>query len=143
MKSKRNKRSARKPLTATEINRSWDMVRKSVDETKNHNGVCNCDLSLALSSLINDAELIKKFPNPPKDEDLITPIFIPGWIDNLSEEQKAREREITVGADFMQEFGDFDIFGYWWRKPTLWQRLWLRFRIWRMRCKVRKVLQQR
>lgn len=80
MKSKRNKRSARKPLTAIEINRSWDMVRKSVDETKNHNGVCNCDLSLALSSLINDAELIKKFPNPPKDEDLITPIFIPGWI---------------------------------------------------------------
>lgn len=69
--------------------------------------------------------------------------FIPGWIDNLSEEQKARELGITIGADFMQEFGDFDVFGYWRRKLTLWQRLWLRFRIWRMRRKVRKVLQQR
>lgn len=75
--------------------------------------------------------------------DDIDAIFIPGWTDNLSEEQKARERGITIGADFMQEFGDFDVFWSCRRQPTLWQRLWLRFRIWRMKHRARKVLQRR
>lgn len=78
-------------------------------------------------------DLLRRYQTPPKDEDLITPFrgrlcaFIPPF-----------------GVLFELESGNFEIFfrvgsG----KPSIWQRLWLRFRVWRMRRKVRKALRQK
>lgn len=92
-----------------------------------------------------------KYPAAPKDEDLITPIYgqpsrwYPGRVFyNLPKRRCYFSYFTPFAVVYDLESGDFEIFDCCGRgAPSVWQKMWLRFRIWRMRRKVRKALQQK
>lgn len=91
-----------------------------------------------------------KYPPAPKDEDLITPIYgrLPRWLQNRNFYTPERCNYFTYlppfGVEYDLESGDFEIVYYFGSdKPSIWQLLWLRFRVWKMRRKIRKALQQK
>lgn len=90
------------------------------------------------------------FLKAPKDEDLITPIYGRPLCCRIDRAYCRAEhwnylfylRSFVVLYNL--ESGDFEVFDYFGSgKPSAWQLLWLRFRVWRMRCKVRKALRQK
>lgn len=92
-----------------------------------------------------------KYPTEPKDVDLITPIYRQPsrWYPNrLFYNSPKRWDYLSYFPPFAVvynlEGGDFEIFDCCGRgAPFVWQKMWLRFRIWRMRRKIRKALQQK
>lgn len=78
---------------------------------------------------------MKTYPKMPKSEDLITPLY--------------RKRSYFVyfspfQVTFDLESGDYEIdYNFSKKKPTKWQLLVLRFKIWRMRRKIRKALKNK
>lgn len=91
-----------------------------------------------------------KYPAAPKDEDLITPIYGRPlrWRQSRVSYRLERWEGFSCFPPFAVvydlESGDFEIFDCCGRgAPSVWQKMWLRFRIWRMRRKVRKALQQK
>lgn len=89
-----------------------------------------------------------KYPVAPKDEDLIAPIY--GQPLRWRQSRIAFQMEYCVyfsyfspfGVEYDLESGDFEIVCYFGSgKPSVWQLLWLRFRIWRTCRKIRKALQ--
>lgn len=93
---------------------------------------------------------IKDFLKAPKDEDLITPIYRRPlcW----QQDRVCCKAGSWCYLFYLRSFvvlynlesGDFEVFDYFGSgKPSVWQRLWLRFKVWRMRCKVRKALRQK
>lgn len=90
------------------------------------------------------------FLKAPKDEDLITPIYgrLPRWLQDRAFCRAEHWNYLFYLRSFVVlynlESGDFEVFDYFGSgKPSVWQLLWLRFRVWRMRCKVRKALRQK
>lgn len=91
-----------------------------------------------------------KFPVAPKDEDLITPIYGQPlrWRQDRIFYMPKRWNYFTYlppfGVEYDLESGDFELACYSGTgKPSVWQLLWLRFRVWRMRRKIRKALRQK
>lgn len=91
-----------------------------------------------------------KFPVAPKDEDLITPIYGQPlrWRQDRIFYREDCLRCLSYfppfGVSYDLESGDFEIVSYFgFSKPSVWQLLWLRFRVWRMRRKIRKALRQK
>ena len=91
-----------------------------------------------------------KYPVAPKDEDLIAPIY--GRPLHWRKDRIAFKEECwgyfsylpPFGVEYDLESGDFEIVYYFGSgKPSMWQLLWLRFRVWQMRRKIRKALRQK
>lgn len=147
MKSKRNKHCSEEKITK----RAGSMYPEKT----------SYEISPAFSAL-TDVKLIKKFPHPPKNEDLITPInrLLPvdlsaGAVNLCVLDDDAADaiRYALHGnffamateqeKDFLFELesGNFETIART-GKSNLWQRLWLRYRIWQMRRKIRKELRR-
>lgn len=91
-----------------------------------------------------------KYPVAPKDEDLITPIYGRPlrWRQSRVSYRLECLRYLSCfppfGVLYDLESGDFEVAYYFGTgKPSVWQLLWLRFRVWRMRRKIRKALRQK
>lgn len=91
-----------------------------------------------------------KYPTEPKDVDLITPIY--GRPLRWLQSRASYRLECwgcfscfpPFGVLYDLESGDFEIACYFGTgKPSVWQLLWLRFRVWRMLRKIRKALRQK
>lgn len=95
-------------------------------------------------------DLLSKYPAEPKDEDLITPIYGRPlrWrrdrVFYMPERWNYFACLPPFGVEYDLESGDFEIFDYYGSgNPSAWQLLWLRFRVWRLRRKIRKELRQK
>lgn len=94
----------------------------------------------------------------PKDEDLITPVYghYPHWrqdriflTPDLTEQERCLFYFVCIppfSVVFQLEAGDFELFDHrsaFNMQPNWWQRLKIRYKIWRLRRKIRKALAKR
>lgn len=87
----------------------------------------------------------------PKDEDLIIPVF-PKQMEVSSMEAGSVclyrpiafiLRSMPFEVLYELESGDFEVVNYINHRPKWWQRLKIRYKIWRLRRKIRKALAKR
>lgn len=87
----------------------------------------------------------------PEERDLVTPMYgvLPRWLKNCSLDCDCKEHGYysyfsPFGVFYYLEAGDYEIvYNFSKKKPTKWQLLVLRFKIWRMRRKIRKALKNK
>ena len=104
--------------------------------------------------LFCEGKMIRKgcvYPTAPMDDDLIIPVF-PKQMEVSSIEAGSVclyrpiafiLRSMPFEVLYELESGDFEVINYINHRPNWWQRLKIRYKIWRLRRKIRKALAKR